>query len=196
MLFKHTKTLRAALDEPDRHRQRQCHVQPQATEVVRRQSFAQDEVGRITHADQQGRPGKTTDLIHLVDHAQAGEHHGDLLQVRQAFAIGDPPGQHHGQRQQEVTEGHIQAVTVERRPHEQPQLHAEQGRGGDQRAHQFRIGHGAPNDLQHALPLPGHHHEHGHARHGQQHAPTEDFHAAQGAEQRRVVIHDGKQHRG
>ncbi|MCY1422532.1 hypothetical protein D9M71_382170 [compost metagenome] len=104
MLFKHTKTLRAALDEPDRHRQRQCHVQPQATEVVRRQSFAQDEVGRITHADQQGRPGKTTDLIHLVDHPQAGEHHRDFLQIGQTLAVGQATGQDHGQRQQEIAE--------------------------------------------------------------------------------------------
>ncbi|MNG10536.1 hypothetical protein D3C84_940090 [compost metagenome] len=98
MLVEYAEALFAPLNEPQRHRHHHGHVHPQTAEVVGRQALAQDEVQWITDDDQQGRPGKTTHLIQLVEHAEGSKEHRHLLQVGQTLAIGDPPGQDHGQR--------------------------------------------------------------------------------------------------
>jgi len=195
VLIEHGKALLATAYKPVRHRQHQRHVDPQTAEVVGLQAFAQHEVQRVTDHNHQGRPGKTADPIQLVCHAENGKEHRDFLQVRQAVAVDDAPGQHHRQRQQEIAQRHVKAITVERRPHEQPQLHAEQRCRNAQAAYQLRRAGHTPQQLQHSPPFTGNQHEHGHARHGEQHPPAKDFHAAQRGEQRGVVIHDGKQHR-
>ena len=130
-----------------------------------------------------------------MPNAQGCQQHRQLLPAVQAFAIDDTPGQHHHQRQQEIAQRHLQRPAMQRRPHEQRHLRADQMRAHQQAQREHRLPAHPPPQRQQGGATAERQHPHGERRQPQHDAPAENRHAIERLQQHRVVIQHGKQHR-
>ncbi len=174
-------------------RQQQAHVAPQPAQMIRAAAAPEHEINGVADHHYQGFPGETAMLIQFMAHTKRRTAHCNFLQVRQLLAVDQPAREHHGQGQHEVPHRHFQTASVQRRPQEQPQLHAHQPGRTHHTQQQLWCTPDPAQQFAHPCPVLGHQHEQGQAWQREQGAPAEDFLAVQWLEQRCIEVHHGEQ---